>query len=384
MLFICRPLNDRLWEQQWDILFLAGHSFSQANDDTGRIYINQTDTLSIAELKNALRRAISGGMQLAIFNSCDGLGLARELADLHVPQIVVMREPIPDKVAQEFLQHFLRSFASGNSLYLALRASRERLQGLEAEFPCATWLLVLCQNPAVVPRTWQQLCGQTSSSSGIGAAGLQNYQIFRLSCLKTILLFSVTITALLMGVRHLGIFQPLELQPFDQLLRLRPYEGPDPRLLVVTLTEDDFKLPEQQHRIGSLSDRALARLLQKLGQFKPRAIGLDIYRDFPVDPKQGDLAARMRHDNGLIAICKGNEPQVNSPGVAPPPEIPRERQGFSDFVQDPDGILRRHLIAIKPGSTSPCTTPYALSARLAFRYLEALGISAKNKRFADR
>ena len=32
---------------------------------------------------------------------------------------------------------------------------------------------------------------------------------------------------------------------------------------------------------------------------------------------------------------------------------------------------------MKPGSTSPCTTPYALSAQLAFRYLETESISAK-------
>jgi len=152
-----KQLNDQLWFQPLDILFFAGHSSSQADRDTGRIYINQNDSLSIRELKHALTGAIEQGLQLAIFNSCDGLGLARELSNLNIPQIIVMREPVPDLVAQEFLKHFLKIFVEGKSLYLAVREARERLQGLEDRFPCATWLPVVCQNPAEVPTTWQGL-----------------------------------------------------------------------------------------------------------------------------------------------------------------------------------------------------------------------------------
>ncbi|MBW4564524.1 MAG: CHASE2 domain-containing protein [Mojavia pulchra JT2-VF2] len=210
--------------------------------------------------------------------------------------------------------------------------------------------------------------------------GLQSVEISPLSSkrrLQTVLILSVIVTALVIGVRHMGLLQTLELKAFDQLLRLRPSEQPDPRLLVVAIAEDDFKLPEQQNRKGSLSDRALALLVQKLEKLQPRAIGLDIYRDFPVDSKESFLAAWMRRKDNFIAICKVSEPQINEPGVSPPPEIPPERQGFSDFVKDSDGIVRRHLIAMQPGDSSPCTTPYAFSAQLAFRYLEAESISAK-------
>jgi DNA polymerase III delta prime subunit len=150
--FLTQPqlqvLNHQLWEQQWDILFFAGHSASQKDGSTGQIYIQQNDSVSPRDLRNALKKAILGGLQLAIFNSCDGLSLAQEIGDLNIPQIIVMRKPVPDKVAQEFLQHFLRVFASGTSLYLAVREAREKLQGLEKEFPCASWLPVICQNPA--------------------------------------------------------------------------------------------------------------------------------------------------------------------------------------------------------------------------------------------
>jgi cysteine sulfinate desulfinase/cysteine desulfurase-like protein len=39
-----------------------------------------------------------------------------------------MREPVPDIVAQEFLKHFLVAFSSGQSLHLAVREARQRLE----------------------------------------------------------------------------------------------------------------------------------------------------------------------------------------------------------------------------------------------------------------
>lgn len=150
-----RVINDSLWQQSWDILFFAGHS--KTVGERGQIDINQTDSLTIAELKYALRNAVKNGLQVAIFNSCDGMGLALELQDLHIPLIVVMREPVPDKVAQEFLTYFLPAYARGKSLDLAVREARERLEGLEDEFPCASWLPRIFQNPAAASPSWQQL-----------------------------------------------------------------------------------------------------------------------------------------------------------------------------------------------------------------------------------
>ena len=157
--FIVEPsrkeLHKFLWDEQgWDILCYSGHSFSQADGSMGTMLLNQSDSLTIKELKHALTKAIGHGLQLAIFNSCDGLGLARQLADLHIPQMIVMREPIPDKVAQEFLKYFLTAFSSGKSLYSSVRQARRKLEGLEDEFPYATWLPVIFQNSAEVGMSW--------------------------------------------------------------------------------------------------------------------------------------------------------------------------------------------------------------------------------------
>ncbi len=60
-------LTDRLWDRQWDILFFAGHSSSDLDNTSGRIYLNQTDSLSIEELRYGLKKAIANGLKIAIF-----------------------------------------------------------------------------------------------------------------------------------------------------------------------------------------------------------------------------------------------------------------------------------------------------------------------------
>jgi uncharacterized protein YjbI with pentapeptide repeats len=159
-----REVDVQLWDEAgWDILFFAGHSSSEG--EIGCISINQIDSLTIQQLKNALKAAVERGLKLAIFNSCDGLNLARDLADLQIPQIIVMREPVPDAVADSFLQYFLKAFAGGKSLYGAVREARERLEGLEDEFPCASWLPTIYQHLAEVPLAWEELRGVSAATS---------------------------------------------------------------------------------------------------------------------------------------------------------------------------------------------------------------------------
>ncbi len=160
---IFRELRD---EESWDILFFAGHS--KTTDGEGILSINQTDKINIKDLENAVKQAIGKGLRLAIFNSCDGLGLAKTLASWNVPQVIVMRTPIPDEVAHKFLKFFLEAFVKNEkTLYLALRQARENLQGLEREYPLASWLPVMydqCFTVEASP-TWKQLRNTTAEET---------------------------------------------------------------------------------------------------------------------------------------------------------------------------------------------------------------------------
>lgn len=109
--------------------------------------------------------------------------------------------------------------------------------------------------------------------------------------------------------------------------------------------------------------------MRKLQPYQPRAISLDIYRDFSVDSQYPDLATRLRQENNFIGICKVSGGKEHTAGVSPPPEIPGSRIGFSDVVSDRDFIIRRQLLAVTPDPESPCKTRYSLSLQLARQYL---------------
>jgi branched-chain amino acid transport system substrate-binding protein len=147
-------LSNRLWDQKWDVLFFAGHSSSQAESRRGEIRLNAHETLPLNELKFHFVRAVQQGLKLAIFNSCDGLGMAQDLSNVGIPHTIVMREPVPDRVAQEFLDRLLRCWATGTPLYLAMLEARQKLEAMEDEYPCASWLPVLCQNLGANELIW--------------------------------------------------------------------------------------------------------------------------------------------------------------------------------------------------------------------------------------
>jgi WD40 repeat protein len=160
--FIAQPslaeLRAQLLDKRgWDLLFFSGHSRTENDGSKGRIFLNHVDSLTVAELGAELHTAVSGGLQIAVFNSCDGLGIAAELASLHIPQVIVMRQPVPDLVAQAFLKYFLAEFTGGGSLYQSVSTARDRLRALEVDFPCASWLPIVIQNRLETPPTWQNL-----------------------------------------------------------------------------------------------------------------------------------------------------------------------------------------------------------------------------------
>lgn len=147
-------LHDTLWQGGWDIIFYAGHS---ANHE---IQINSNNNFSVHHLKEAFKAAAQTA-KLAIFNSCDGLGIADFLASWGFPNTIVMREPVPDAVARRFLKLFLEEFVNQTPLYPAVRKARKQLQGMENDvddnnlfYPGASWLPIIVQNPAQPELRW--------------------------------------------------------------------------------------------------------------------------------------------------------------------------------------------------------------------------------------
>ena len=194
---------------------------------------------------------------------------------------------------------------------------------------------------------------------------LKEKNIFEL--IKPLAISTLATTALIIGVRQLGWLQSWELNFYDQLVKLQAKPKPDPRLLTVLITETDI----QAQKKWPISDALLAQVLTKIEQAQPRAVGLDLYRDLPVEPGYQELSQLFSNSDRLIAVCKLQA--SNQASVAPPPSIVPEQVGFADIIIDPDGVVRRNLFYVDPQS-SKCSTPYSFSLQLALWYLYAEGV----------
>ncbi len=405
-----QDLADRLWEQPWDILFFAGHSVTQKGK--GYFYINQDDRVSVDDLKPVLKRAVDRGLSLGIFNSCDGFGLARSLADLQIPQTIFMREPVPDKVAQMFLQYFLAGFSQGETLYLSVRQARERLRTLETGgtldqaveqsggltdssgfgvFPCASWLPLIFQNLAESPPTWSTLLdplGHLAASQSIAPETLGSSpdrvsdsksvinpiaQSVRKPLTKWSILGTLALTlgvgASICGIRSQGWLQTWELKAYDHVMQTRSLFKSDPvdnRLLVVTIDDADAELYKDPKSDLSVSDSNLILLLTKLRESNAKVIGLDLVRESQtVDPS---VVRSLEQMTNVVGICINSLP--NKPGGIKSPRGLEQHDSFADAAHDkPDGVVRRLLLSLPLYPESPCQSPVSLSLALASKYL---------------
>jgi CHASE2 domain-containing sensor protein len=367
-------LNEQLWVRNWDIIFFAGHSSSNSNFKDGKLAISENENIAISELKDGLANAIKHGLKLVIFNSCDGMGLVNELASLQIPAVIAMRERVPDEVAQKFLEYFLEGFAKENKcLRDSVRKARERLHGMEGEYPCASWLPMIYEDPSVEPPTWIELLKGNEKER-------QRVSIW--SNLRAVLMISLLVTGVVMGLRWVGILAILELPAYDYLMRQREAETIDPRITVVEISQKEV----DQYGGYPLRDSVLVELLKKVGEYKPAAVGLAMHRNQARIKDKNDLNTRkdwlnlFNKNKNFYTVCSY---ESSAADYAPPPEFStkqlKEQVGFSDFINDPgeNDIVRRHLLSYTPsylGYSNLCITPFSFSFQLAFAFLENHGI----------
>ncbi|PSF39003.1 molecular chaperone TorD [Aphanothece hegewaldii CCALA 016] len=178
-----------------------------------------------------------------------------------------------------------------------------------------------------------------------------------------IIALGITIPILL--VRFSGLLQNLEWNALDQFFRWRSFEAPDKRIVVVKIDESDIT------KMGRwpISDQILAQAITQIKTQKPAAIGLDLYRDLPVEPGHADLVQVFQSTPNLFGIEK-----VVKPKIAPPPSLKTLGQiGFSDQVVDTDGKIRRALLSV----SSDEQEYDSLALKLALNYLSLQNITPK-------
>jgi len=180
----------------------------------------------------------------------------------------------------------------------------------------------------------------------------------------TVIATAPAVAGLVIGLGSAGVFQLLEWASFDYFFRLRPRPPVEERIVIVEITESDITSLGQ----WPMSDAVLAQMLQKIRAQQPRAIGLDIYRDLPVEPGYSEAVEVMETTPSLIGVEK-----IVGQTVGPPPSLKaRDRVAMADLVPDADGKIRRTLMSVKDASGN---WRLGLGVRVAMMYLEAQGIS---------
>ncbi|NET45905.1 adenylate/guanylate cyclase domain-containing protein [Okeania sp. SIO2B3] len=177
-----------------------------------------------------------------------------------------------------------------------------------------------------------------------------------------------SITGLVILLRFLGLLQAWEWATYDQYMRWRPLESPDNRIVIVGINEDDVRAVGQP----IFPDAIYAKLLNKLKAMEPKVIGLDIYRDLPVEPGHQKLVEVFKSTSNLVGIKKVAGERQNDVIEAPPALEANNQAGANDVKVDPDKKIRRGYLYV---TLQNGENVWSFASHIALRYLDTFDIS---------
>jgi hypothetical protein len=265
--------------QGWDILFFAGHS-NETQLTGGDIGIAPGVSIQASEIASQLAIARERGLQFALFNSCSGLSLAGFLIDLGLSQVAVMREPIENHVAQEFLVQFLQGLSEYKDVHESLVSA---CQFLETEknltYPSAYLVPSLFRYPETKlfrldpPARWNWVKQFAPS----------RYEAIALS---TLLLLSI-----LLPTQDWLLNRRLWTQAIYREITQRTIVNSVPPVLLVQIDNESIVK-------AGISDPApipydyLGNLVDRVAAYRPKVIGIDYILDRPRNSDQTEILSR--------------------------------------------------------------------------------------------
>lgn len=252
-------------ESGWDVLFFAGHSYETVLTG-GELGIAPNVSLSIMDIEEALQQAKQRRLQFAIFNSCSGINIAESLINLGLSQVVVMREPIHNQVAQEFLGQFLQSLAEYKDVHEAMLDACQFLKQKRLSYPSAYFVPSLFRHPEadlfrIKPfglwSTLKQWLPTPKEAKWLGA---------------------LLLLSLLPLVQNLLLEPRILLQAVYRRATLQVPAQVESPLLFVQIDNKSLIADKVQQRYP-LDYSYLAKLIQKLSDSKANLIGIDYVLD---------------------------------------------------------------------------------------------------------
>ncbi|MBE9139135.1 CHASE2 domain-containing protein [Nodosilinea sp. LEGE 07088] len=295
-------------------------------------------------------------VECVVLNSCFSEETAKKIGE-HVRFVIGMNQKILDEDAIKFSTYFYLALGTGSSVTSAFEKARSQIS--DPSLP------VSLLNPKIQPLPYYEP--------------------------RWIMLSSFTSALFVILIRLFGGLQGIELGFLDYLQS--SWSNPrDDRILIVQATNGDIRLQQERGEavVGSFSNTTLANLLGSLQSLGPAAIGLDIYRENPLNSAI-DEDKRLQEIFGrsnVFGVCK--LPEIEEGGinqtdrtvtlsVPPASDIPENQIGFSDVSVDKDTVVRRHLLggfAEEIRGEKDCHANESFSLKLVNQYLKAQNLDA--------
>ncbi|MDJ0799542.1 MAG: CHASE2 domain-containing protein [Calothrix sp. MO_167.B12] len=276
---VIQQISDAIADEKgWDILFFAGHSNETAMTG-GELGIAPGVSISMNQITPQLSIAKQRGLQVAIFNSCSGINIAQSLIDLGFSQVVVMREPIHNFVAQEFLAQFLQGLGKHQDVYESVMAARQFLRMEKSHTYPSSYLVpsLFCHPGAelyrIPPFEWKLLLHQSIPTL-----------VEVIAIIATITLSqSFLITDFLLDGR---IFTQAVYR--HATAQISAAETPPVTLIQIDMESiSRAKLPNSQ--LLPMNRSYIAKLLDRVRKLNASVVGIDFIFDAPqTDPPSGD------------------------------------------------------------------------------------------------
>ncbi|MGV0027008.1 CHASE2 domain-containing protein [Phormidesmis priestleyi] len=339
---ICHTIAD---PQGWDILFFTGHS-NETMLTGGELAIAPGESMMIREIAPQLTQAKEHGLQFAIFNSCNGLSIANSLIDLGISQVAVMREPIHNHVAQEFLISFLQHLTADKDVHESLFLACQYLK-LERNltYPSAYLIPSLFRHPDAAPfksLSWRRSLAQwlPTRREAIGLSAL-------------ILLSGFA------PVQSWLLNNRVAAQSVYRQVTGQTGSSATPPVLLVQIDNDTIQ-KQKIWKIDPMDRTLLANVVDRLSALDAKVIGIDylLDRTQPDDRKLGQsVRAAVQKNAWFVFAAKENDEGSWSSVL---PEIATPKWSLQGDIWIPSWYVRP-----LPWSNSPRQQPFAYQLTIA-------------------
>ncbi len=181
-----------------------------------------------------------------------------------------------------------------------------------------------------------------------------------------------------LGIRALGLLQPLEFAAYDKMLTMRPESKIASPVLIIGIRDD-----------GSVSDRQLATVISNILPDDPVnnpsliSIGINRSDNRRVDHEGKYILEKLLMKNSnIFGSCEHDFASQEGFSFLPTPKAPL---GFGNnlYYQSTDEVRRMHLLMYKQIPKDKCVANASISLLLANYYLYKSYINSHNEQIID-